>query len=106
MNDTTLWFALLAASVVVLGVKAMGHLIPRTWLESSLSTQISSLVTVGILAALVAVQAATTGNKLVADSRLIAVAVAGVALWFKAPFIVVIVVAAVVAATLRALGMP
>ena len=63
-------------------------------------------MTVGLLAAFVAAQGLTTGKAIEFDARIPALAVAAVLLWRKAPFIVVVVAAAVVAAGLRALGMP
>ena len=51
-------------------------------------------------------QTATRGNELVLDARLPALVVAAIALALRAPFIVVVLLAAVTAAVLRALGMP
>ena len=62
-------------------------------------------MTVGLLAALVVTQTFATGGSLVVDARLAAVAVAAVALWRKAPFIVVVLLGALTAAALRALGL-
>ena len=64
----------------------------------------ASLVTVALLGALVAVQAFTTGDAVVLDARAAALAAAAVALALRAPFVVVVVLAAVVAAGLRALS--
>jgi hypothetical protein len=69
-------------------------------------SRIMGLVTVALLAGLLAVQTAAQGQGLAIDSRLAAVCVAGLALWLRAPFIVVVVIAALVAAGLRALGLP
>jgi hypothetical protein len=100
------WFAILAASAVVFALKLVGHLLPEHWLAQPRVARIAALVTVALLSALVAVQAATAGRSLVADARLPALVVAAVALAQRAPFIVVVVLAAVTAAVLRALGMP
>jgi hypothetical protein len=59
---------------------------------------------VALLAALVAVQTFATGQSLVVDARVAGLAVAIVALLLRAPFLVVVVVAAVSAALLRAAG--
>jgi branched-subunit amino acid transport protein len=62
------------------------------------------LLPVAMLAALVAVQTVGGDRTLVLDARLAGVAAAGVALWLRAPLLVVVGTAMVVAAGLRALG--
>jgi len=106
MSAGLTWVAIVAASVVVFALKLVGHLLPEHWLAQPRVARVAALVTVALLSALVAVQAATTGRSLVADARLPALLVAAVALALRAPFIVVVVLAAVTAAVLRALGMP
>jgi len=98
------WGAVLAAGLACFAIKLAGHLAPRGWLERPAVARLAALVTAGLLAALVAVQAAADGRELVADARLPALAVAAVALWRRLPFIVVVVLAAVTAAGLRAAG--
>ena len=105
MSDTTLWVAVLGGAAVVFVLKLVGHLVPEHWLAQPRVARTAALVTVALLSALVAVQAATSGQHLVADARLPALAVAAVALALRAPFVVVVVLAAVTAAVLRALGM-
>ena len=56
-----------------------------------------------LLAALVAVQTFTTTGRLVLDARAAGLAAAAVALMLRAPFLVVVIVGAAVAAGLRAL---
>jgi hypothetical protein len=98
------WGAVLAAGLACFAIKLAGHLAPRSWLERPAVARLAALVTAGLLAALVAVQAAATGQELAADARLPALAVAAVALWRRLPFIVVVVLAAATAAGLRAAG--
>ena len=63
------------------------------------------LLPVSLLAGLVAVQTfGAPGGRLVLDARVAGLAAAAVALLLRAPFLVVILVAAAVAAGLRALG--
>ncbi|WP_019137495.1 AzlD domain-containing protein [Cellulomonas massiliensis] len=100
------WFAIVAASAVCFGLKLAGHLVPEHWLAQPRVARTAALVTVALLSALVAVQALTTGREVVVDARLPALAVAAVALVLRAPFVVVVVLAALTAAGLRALGMP
>jgi hypothetical protein len=106
MSNAVTWVALLVASAVCFGIKLAGHLVPKHWLAEPRVARTAALVTVALLSALVAVQAATRGNEIVLDARLPALVVAAVALVLRAPFVVVVLLAAVTAAVLRALGMP
>ncbi|MDM8085766.1 AzlD domain-containing protein [Cellulomonas cellasea] len=107
MSEHTLtWLAVLSAGAVCFAIKLVGHLVPEHWLAEPRVARVSSLVTVALLAALVGVQAFGAGPGLTVDARLPALAVAALALALRAPFIVVVAAAALVAAVLRALGMP
>ncbi|WP_061960410.1 AzlD domain-containing protein [Demequina flava] len=99
-----MWVAIVVAGVLAWATKYAGHVVPETWLENPRVHRIAAYVTVALLAALFAVQAFTAGSDVVLDARVAAVAVAAVLLWRKAPFIVVVFVAAGVAAGLRLLG--
>ena len=99
------WLAILAASAVVFAIKLVGHLVPTHWLADARVARTASLVTVALLSALVAVQTLTSGYHVMLDARVPALVVAAVALALRAPFIVVVVAAALTAAGLRALGM-
>ncbi len=98
------WVAVLAASAACFALKLAGHLVPDHWLSDPRVAKVASLVTVALLAALVAVQTAGSGNHVVIDARVPALAVAAIALVLRAPFIVVVIAAAVTAAAVRALG--
>ena len=98
------WTAVLAASGVCFALKLLGYLAPTRWLETERVTRVAALVTVALLAALLAVQTLGSGAGLGVDARVPAVGVAAVLLWRRAPFIVVVVVAAIVAAVLRAVA--
>lgn len=103
----TLWVTVLAASLVAYALKYLGYVVPHHRLEGERVTRITALLPVALLAALVAVQTfTTTGGGLVLDARAAAIGVAAVALLLRAPFLVVVVLAAVTAAVLRAFGMP
>ncbi|MBD7918852.1 AzlD domain-containing protein [Cellulomonas sp. Sa3CUA2] len=103
---TALWGALLLAGLACLVIKLAGHVLPEHWLAQPRVARVAALVTVALLSALVAVQTATSGSQVVVDARLPALAVAAVALVLRAPFVVVVVLAAATAAGLRLLGMP
>jgi hypothetical protein len=65
---------------------------------------VAALLPIAMLSALVAVQTFGDGQSLVIDARVAGVAVAVVALLLRAPFLVVVLAAAISAALLRALG--
>lgn len=100
----TLWTAVLAASVLCLALKATGYLLPAHWLDAPRPARVADLLTVALLSALVVVQTLGAGQAIVVDARLPAVAVAALLLWTRAPFLVVVVGAAVTAALLRLWG--
>jgi hypothetical protein len=97
----TRWTAVLAACAACFGLKLLGYLAPSRWLETERVTRLAALVTVGLLAALLAVQTFGAGGGLAVDARVPSVGVAALLLWRRAPFIVVVVTAALVAALLR-----
>lgn len=103
----SLWNLILIASVAVLALKLAGYLVPPAVLEKPTPSRIAGLLTVALLAALVAVNTLTTSREIVLDARLPALVVAGVLFALRVPFIVVLVVAALTAALLRLwAGMP
>jgi hypothetical protein len=106
VSRLAVWWAVLAASVVVLATKVVGHLVPRALLERPRVVRTAALVTAALLAALVAVQTATADGALVLDARFAALLVAAVALLLRAPFVLVVLLAAATAALLRWLGLP
>ena len=104
MSDMVIWGAIITAVVVVAGTKLLGHLVPTRLVASPRIAPIVALVSVALLAGLAAQQTLDGGHQLVIDARLAALAVAAIALWRKAPFIVVVILAAATAAVLRLLG--
>lgn len=100
----TLWTAVLVASIICVALKTLGYVIPPRFLEAPKPARIADLLTVALLAALVAVQALGVGQSIVVDARIPALLVAAGLLAFKAPFLVVVVAAAAVAALLRLAG--
>jgi branched-subunit amino acid transport protein len=83
--------------------KLIGYLIPERFLTPAVKA-FTERVTVALLAALVVTQTFAAGQQLALDARFPAVVVAGAFLWLRAPFIVVVIAAAAVAAGLRFLG--
>ncbi|MFP3713601.1 AzlD domain-containing protein [Puerhibacterium sp. TATVAM-FAB25] len=104
MTTGVLWATVVLASLACLALKIAGHLVPEHWLADPRVARLTSLVTVALLASLVVTQTVGDGQGLTVDARLPALAVAAVALALRAPFVLVVVLAAATAAGLRALG--
>ncbi|MBO0823332.1 MAG: AzlD domain-containing protein [Actinobacteria bacterium] len=102
---TALWIAVLATSVGCYALKLAGLTVPERLIASPQVRRFAELVPVALLAALSAVQTATSGHALEIDpARLGGIGAAVAALLLRAPFLIVIVAAAVTAASLRATG--
>lgn len=97
----TVWHVVLVATAATLGLKLAGHLIPAGFLERERPARIADLLTVALLAALIAVQTLGDGQALTVDARAPAVIVAAALYAVRTPFIVVVAVAAAVAAGIR-----
>ena len=89
MSGTALWAAVLAGSLGCYLLKLAGLSVPPAWVEQPWVARIVDFVPAALLGALVAVQAATSGQELVLDGRLVGLAVAAIALAQRAPVIVV-----------------
>lgn len=102
----TVWFAVLATGIGCYALKYAGLTVPRQVIDRPRVRRFAELVPVALLSALIAVQTFASGQALVADGpRLAGLGAAVVALLLRAPFLVVLVVAAGVAGGLRALGL-
>jgi hypothetical protein len=97
----TLWQIVLLASAAVLALKLSGYLVPRDFVERPAPARTVNLLTVALLAALVAVQTLGVGSGIAVDARVPALVVAAVLFALRVPFILVIVAAAATAALLR-----
>ncbi|WES65028.1 hypothetical protein P0L94_02890 [Microbacter sp. GSS18] len=100
----TQWNAVLIASILAVALKTLGYLVPPRVLEAPRPARTADLLTVALLAALVAVQTLGAGQSVVLDARIPAVLVAAGLLVARAPFLVVVAAAAIVAALLRLWG--
>lgn len=100
----TLWIAVIAASLVVWGLKSAGYAVPKRFVESAAMSRVAAVVTVALLASLVVSQTIQSGDGVGIDARLPALGVVAVLLYYRAPFLVVLVVAGFVAAGLRFFG--
>jgi branched-subunit amino acid transport protein len=93
MSGTALWATVIAGSLGCYLLKLAGLSVPAAWVEQPWVARIVDFVPAALLAALVAVQAATSGQGFLFDGRLAGLAVAALALALRAPFIVVLVLA-------------
>jgi branched-subunit amino acid transport protein len=98
------WAALLALCAISYALKAAGPLLAGGRELGPRSRQVLDLVAVPLLAALIAVQTFGDGQRLTLDARAPALLVAGILVWRRAPFLVVVLAAAATAALLRALA--
>lgn len=92
------------ASIAVYSWKLVGYLIPERFITEKFR-DFAERVTVALLAAMVIVQGFTVQGEVVVDARLPALVVAAVLLWLRAPYILVVIAAAIAAAVLRMLGL-
>jgi branched-subunit amino acid transport protein AzlD len=101
------WIAVIVGSLAVYFWKILGYALPKKFAENQVVVVFASKLTIALLAALTAVQTFASGQSLQLDSRIVGVVVAAFLYWRKAPFIVAVCAAALVAALLRnLLGWP
>jgi branched-subunit amino acid transport protein len=101
----SVWTTVLLASGLAFALKYLGYVVPHQMLDGAAVSRVTAMLPVALLSALVAVQTFTTsGGGLTLDARAAGVAVAVSALLLRAPFLVVVILAAATSATLRAFG--
>lgn len=96
-----MWLAIIVAALGCYALKLAGLSLPERVLHDPLVERIADFIPVAMLAALVAVQVWSTGLTLTVDARTAGLVFAFVALLLRAPFLVVVIGAALVAALLR-----
>lgn len=99
-----MWLAVLAGAAGCYLAKLAGLSVPTRVLDNPRIQRVATLLPVALLAALAATQTVTAGGHIVLDARLAAIGVAIVALVLRAPFLLVVALAAATAALLRLLG--
>lgn len=99
-----LWIWLLLACALAYAWKLVGYFVPARLLKNPRMSRVAGTMTIGLLASLTVVNAVASGQDLAADARLGALVAAAVALAFRAPFLVVVLVGAGAAAVLRLMG--
>jgi branched-subunit amino acid transport protein len=97
----TIWLAVIGAGIGCYVLKLAGLSLPPRVMEHPVVERVADLIPVALLAALVAVQVLASEQSLVVDARLAGLATAFVLLIVRAPFLVVVFGAALVAALIR-----
>lgn len=101
----SVWLAILIGSIAVFSWKIIGSMLPDAALNHPVVSRLANLITVALLASLFAVQGFTSnaesGTQIVFDARIPAILVAVALLFLRAPFILVVAAAALVAALIR-----
>ena len=102
----SLWGWVILAVVAAYLIKLSGYLLPQKLLDHPIVIRLAAALTVGLLASLTVMNAVGKGQSIVLDSRLLALGAAAVALWLKAPYIVVVLAGGLAAALGRLAGLP
>jgi hypothetical protein len=95
------WPALLALGAAAYGLKAFGLLVLGPRSAEGRLLQMAGLLPAALLPALVAVNTFAGDRQLVLDARTVGLAIALIATWLRAPFVVVVVSAAAATALVR-----
>ncbi|MDH6125385.1 AzlD domain-containing protein [Kitasatospora sp. GP82] len=96
-----MWLGLLLGALACYGLKLAGLSVPRRVLENNRVRRISALLPVALLAALIAIQTFSSSHRLTLDARSAGVLAAFTAVLLRAPFLVVVLVAAATTALVR-----
>ena len=96
-----MWTAVIGASIVAFAFKYIGQSIPQSLLSHPRVAKIADLIPTALLAGLVAVQTFANKSELVIDQRLAGLAVAAIALYLRANFLVMLIAATVTSAILH-----
>jgi branched-subunit amino acid transport protein len=99
------WVAVLASAAAGYLLRLAGLCLPARWVSGERSRRVAELLPVALLAALVVIQTVVGGDgRLVVDARLAGVAAAVLAVAARAPFLLVVFLAASTTALVRALS--
>ena len=96
-----IWAAILGTAAGCYALKLSGLLVPARVLQHPAVQRVAEQLPVALLMALVAVGTFADGRSLVVDARVAGLAAAAVALLLRAPFLVVVLVAAATTAPVR-----
>ncbi len=99
MNAT--WAVAILVGVATIAIKALGPVVMGGRPLPARLNRVVSLLAPALLAALVAINTFGSGQSLTLDARVLGVAAAAVAVWRRAPVLLVVVIAAAVTALAR-----
>lgn len=97
-----MWTAVFVGSLGCYLLKLAGLSVPERLLSDPRVQRVAGLLPIALLSALIAVQTFTDGGALVVDARIAGLAVGALAVWRRAPFLLVVGLAAATTALLRA----
>jgi hypothetical protein len=92
---STQWIAVIGTCAFAFILKFVGHSLPEKWLAHPRIGRINALIPIVLLTALVTINSVTVKTKIVIDHRMAGLGVAIIALYFKLPFPVIVLGAAV-----------
>jgi branched chain amino acid efflux pump len=98
-----MWTAIVVTAAGCYLLKLAGLSVPDRVLDLPYIRRLADLIPVALLSALVAVEMLSSGQSLVVDARVLGVGAAVIALMLRAPFLVVVFVAAATTALIRQL---
>jgi hypothetical protein len=96
------WWAIAVLAAAAYAMKALGLVVLGPRAAGGPALRLVALLPAALLPALVAVNTFDGGRRLVLDARAAGLAVAIVAVWRRAPFLVVVLLAAAATALVRA----
>lgn len=97
-----MWAAVLVGAAACYLLKVAGLSVPERVLADARVQRVAGLLPVALLAALIGIQGLTEGRAVELDARVAGLAVAVVAQWRRAPFLVVVASACATTALVRA----
>lgn len=98
---TDLWWGVVLVVGGCYAWKLLGLTVPQSVLDHKFTIQVAAFIPVALLSALVAVQALADGTRIILDARLIGLGVAAVLLYFRVPFLPMLIAAAASTALFR-----
>lgn len=101
---TQMWLAILVVAAAAYGLKLAGFVLPEAILNHPTVVRAAAIIPIALLSALLWIQVFGADRAVVLDARVVGVAVAALALWLRVPFLVVVLLAALAAAAIRAMG--
>lgn len=100
-----MWTTVLIASLATYSLKIFGYVLPESLVGHITAKRVIAVLPIGLLAGLIAIQLFTTKTAYTFDGRIVGALTAIFLLVFRAPFIVVISVSALITAVGRSLGL-